>query len=82
MTVAVGSLIAMAVSGQVAAATAVTGVAVLCAAQAGVAVLRRQGCLGGFVDNAPLLLMEDGVVLEDHLTSARLTHDDLRAKLR
>ena len=51
MTVAVGSLIAMAVSGQVSAATAVTGVAVLYAAQAGVAVLRRHGRLGGFVDN-------------------------------
>lgn len=82
MTVAIGSLIATAASGQVAMVTAATGIAVLYAAQAGVAVLRRHGLLGGLVDNAPLLLMEDGAILDDNLASARLTHDDLRAKLR
>lgn len=82
MTVAIGSLVATAASGQVAVVTAATGVAVLYAAQAGVAVLRRHGLLRGLVDNSPLLLMEDGAVLEDNLASARLTLDDLRAKLR
>jgi uncharacterized membrane protein YcaP (DUF421 family) len=38
--------------------------------------------LGGLVDNAPLLLMDGRGVLEDNLASARVTHDDLRAKLR
>lgn len=82
MTVAIGSLIATAASGQVPMVTAATGIAVLYAAQAGVAVLRRHGLLGGLVDNAPLLLMEDGAILDDNLASARLTHADLRAKLR
>jgi uncharacterized membrane protein YcaP (DUF421 family) len=82
MTVAIGSLIASAASGQVALVSAAIGITVLYAAQAGVAVLRRHGLLGGIVDNSPLLLMEDGAVLENNLASARLTHDDLRAKLR
>jgi uncharacterized membrane protein YcaP (DUF421 family) len=75
-------LIASAASGQVALVSAAIGITVLYAAQAGVAVLRRHGLLGGIVDNSPLLLMEDGAVLENNLASARLTHDDLRAKLR
>jgi len=82
MTVAIGSLIASAASGQVALAGSATGITVLYLAQALVAVLRRQGLLGGLVDNSPLLLMEDGRVLEDNLVSARMTRGDLRAKLR
>jgi uncharacterized membrane protein YcaP (DUF421 family) len=82
MTVAIGSLIASAASGQVALAASAAGIAVLYIAQAVVAVLRRHGLLAGLVDNSPLLLMENGHVLEGNLASARMTRDDLRAKLR
>lgn len=82
MTVAIGSLIATAASGQAALMASATGIAVLYLVQALVAVLRRHSLLGGLVDNSPLLLMEDGHVLEDNLTSARMTRDDLRARLR
>lgn len=82
MTVAIGSLIAAAASGQVGVGPSATGIAVLYAAQSAVAVLRRHGLLGGLVDNSPLLLMDGSQVLEDNLASARVTHDDLRAKLR
>ena len=34
------------------------------------------------VDNCPLLLMHEGRMLEENLRSARVTHGDLRAKLR
>ena len=71
-----------ATSGQAPAATSATGVVVLFTAQAVVAVLRRHGLLGGLVDNAPLLLMDSGGVLEENLAAARLTPADLRAKLR
>lgn len=33
-------------------------------------------------DNEPILLMRDGKVIEANLRRARVTHDDLRAKLR
>ncbi|GAB5518526.1 MAG: DUF421 domain-containing protein [Rhodothermales bacterium] len=35
-----------------------------------------------FFDNSPLLLMAGSEVLYDHLKQARITEDDLRAKLR
>lgn len=82
MTVAIGSLIASAASGQVALAGSATGIAVLYLAQAVVAALRRRGLLGGLVDNSPLLLMEEGRILEDNLAAARMTRGDLRARLR
>lgn len=82
MTVAIGSLIASAASGQVAVSKSATGIGVLYVAQAAVAVLRRHGLLGGLVDNSPLLLMDGSDILEDNLASARMTKDDLVAKLR
>lgn len=82
MTVAIGSLIAAAASGQRSLAAVVLGVAVLYAAQFGVAVLRRYGLLGGIVDNRPLLLMDGPQVLHDNLRRARVTLDDLHGKLR
>jgi uncharacterized membrane protein YcaP (DUF421 family) len=82
MTVAIGSLIATAASGQAPLATVVVGVATLFVAQFTVAILRRRSLLHGVVDNSPLLLMEDGRVLHDNLASARVTIDDLHGKLR
>lgn len=82
MTVAIGSLIASAASGQASLATVATGTGVLYLAQFAVAVLRRHGLLGGVVDNSPLLLMDGERILTDNLAAARITLDDLHGKLR
>jgi uncharacterized membrane protein YcaP (DUF421 family) len=82
MTVAIGSLIATAASGQASLAAASVGVATLYLAQFVVALLRRHALLHGAVDNAPLLLMDADRILEDNLAAARLTPDDLHGKLR
>jgi uncharacterized membrane protein YcaP (DUF421 family) len=82
MTVAIGSLIASAASGQAPLATVAVGVAALYVAQFVVALLRRQHALHGVVDNTPLLLMRGGEVLHANLAMARVTLDDLHAKLR
>jgi uncharacterized membrane protein YcaP (DUF421 family) len=57
-------------------------VAVLFIAQVVVSRLRRATNVEGAVDNTPLLLMFGAEVLDEHLARARLTRDDLRAKLR
>lgn len=82
MTVAVGSLVAAAASGQAALASVAAGVATLFVLQAAVATLRRHGWLQGAVDNSPLLLMDGARILDDNLAAARVTRDDLHAKLR
>lgn len=82
MTVAIGSLIASAASRQAPLAAAVLGMLVLYASQLAVAVLRRHGLLGGAVDNTPLLLMDGERILHDNLAAARITLDDLHARLR
>jgi uncharacterized membrane protein YcaP (DUF421 family) len=82
MTVAIGSLIASAASGQASLATVAVGVAALYAAQFVVALLRRQHALHGVVDNSPLLLMDGDEILHGNLSTARVTLDDLHAKLR
>lgn len=45
-------------------------------------VRSRSRRLEALADNTPVLLMRDGVVLEDNLVATRVTADDLRAKLR
>jgi uncharacterized membrane protein YcaP (DUF421 family) len=44
--------------------------------------LRRNSLVRKLVDNKPLLLMKDSEMLEDNLNKARVTPDDVRAKLR
>jgi uncharacterized membrane protein YcaP (DUF421 family) len=82
MTVAIGSLIATAASGQAPLAAVAVGVATLYAAQFVVALARRHSLLHGAVDNSPLLLMDADRILEANLAAARLTLDDLHGKLR
>jgi uncharacterized membrane protein YcaP (DUF421 family) len=82
MTVAIGSLIASAASGQAPLVTVLVGVGVLFVAQFTVAVLRKHSLLHGIVDNSPLLLMDGERILEDNLGAARITLDDLHGKLR
>ena len=43
---------------------------------------RRFESIRALVDNTPLLLMRDGRVIEANMAEGRITHDDLRAKLR
>ncbi|MFC7337461.1 DUF421 domain-containing protein [Haloferula chungangensis] len=84
-TVATGSLLASA-----AAASewsqflqASGAVAALLALQAVIAALRVHSTgLIQLLENEPLLLMEDGVVIRANMTKARVSEDDLRAKLR
>jgi uncharacterized membrane protein YcaP (DUF421 family) len=82
MTVAIGSLIAAAASGQAALATVTLGVVALYAAQFVVASLRRRHLLHDVVDNSPLLLMDGPRIVDANLAAARITLDDLHGKLR
>ncbi|MDY7101031.1 MAG: DUF421 domain-containing protein [Actinomycetota bacterium] len=83
MTVAVGSIIATtAVTSSATLVNALIGLAVLYVLQIAIGVARVRFGAGAAVDNSPLLLMDGSKVLEDNLRSARLTHDDLAAKLR
>lgn len=82
MTVAIGSIIAGTATGTAPLAAGVLAVTVLFGAQYLVARLRGATSFDRVVDNTPLLLMAGSRFLDDHLASARLTHDDLLAKLR
>lgn len=82
MTVAIGSIIASTILGTAPLAAALLAVALLYGAQVVVSRLRRRRGLEQLIDNTPRLLMLDGELIETHLTAARVTHDDLRARLR
>lgn len=82
-TVAVGSMLAsMSLSTTRPLAVGIAGLATLYGLQLTVAGLRRHGLVRRVVDNAPLLLMADGKVLNDNLRTGRVTRDELRSKLR
>jgi uncharacterized membrane protein YcaP (DUF421 family) len=62
---------------------AIVGLATLYAIQYAVSWARRHSQrVGRTVDNQPLLLMAGSEILTDNLTRARVTHEDLYAKLR
>lgn len=82
MTVAIGSIIATVATGSVALLDGLIAVVILYAAQFSVSWLRRRSDVLGIVDNRPLLLMHDGIVLQAHLDRARISDADLRGKLR
>lgn len=84
MTVAIGSLIASTVVAKdPPLLQGLAALAAIYALQIGVAALRRRfGWFSRAVDNQPLLLVRDGVVLHDNMRRARVTADDLRGKLR
>lgn len=83
-TIAMGSVIAStAVLSSVSIARGAAALALLFAFQAVVAWLRiRSRRLERWIDNAPLVLMAGPEILHDHLRAGKVTHDDLRAKLR
>lgn len=84
MTVAVGSLIASTILTQnPPLIQAMVALAMLYILQMTVARLRGTSqAISRAVDNQPLLLMRGSEILEKNLKEAKVTHDDLRAKLR
>lgn len=81
-TVAIGSLLATVAMSGSSLLNGILGVAVLLGLQAIVAFGRKSGPIGRVVDNQPVLLMAEGRMLDDNLRRARITADDVRAKLR
>ena len=82
-TVAFGSLMAsVAVSPSATLAQGAVALAVLYGLQVSLGILRRRSRIAQVVDNQPRLLMAGSEVLHEHLRAARVTEDDLRAKLR
>lgn len=84
ITVAIGSVVATVIlSEDPPLVQGIVGLASLFAIQSIVSVLRNQsGRVRRAVDNTPLLLMAGDEVIEENLREARMTRDDLRAKLR
>jgi uncharacterized membrane protein YcaP (DUF421 family) len=84
ITVATGSIIATTIAGQeTPVMIGVVAAAGLFAVQALVAVLRvNLNLFEKAVDNRPLLLMEGERIIEANLRAARMTREDLIAKLR
>ena len=85
ITVAIGSLLAGA--GQATSWAAffqsTVAMATLLGVQYVVAVMRqRSESFAAFVQNEPVLLMEDGIILQAALQTTRVAEDDLIAKLR
>lgn len=84
ITVAFGSTMAsVAVSPSATLAQGVVGLGALYLLQTAVAALRRRSVVARrAIDNRPRLLMAGTEVLHANLRAARVTEDDLRAKLR
>lgn len=84
VTVAIGSLVATTIVAEdPPLLQAAVGLASLYALQMGVAVLRQHSpATRAAVENPPLLLMDGDRLLRDNLRRARMTEEDLRAKLR
>jgi uncharacterized membrane protein YcaP (DUF421 family) len=84
VTLATGSLLATAgsASGWTAFVQTVAAMTVLLVAQEGLTVVRRSPRLRRLIENEPLLLMRDGDYIEGAMRRGRVTHDDLRAKIR
>lgn len=82
ITVAMGSLLAAVSLSNSSLADGVVAVGSLLGLQALIAVGRSRLGLSRLVDNRPLLLMVGTGMIEENLRRARVTADDVRAKLR
>lgn len=83
MTVAIGSILASTIlSSSVTLLHGVVGMAAVYFLQITAAFFRRFKSFSSLIDNEPLLLMDGPTILEHNLKKARVTKDDLRAKLR
>lgn len=82
VTVAFGSLLASVALSSSSLVDGIVAASTLIAVQVVIAWGRSRWGLGTVVDNEPLLLMHQGEMLHDNLAKARVTADDVRAKLR
>lgn len=84
VTIAIGSVVAtVLLTENPPLVQGMVGLAGLYALQMGIAVARRRSSVvNNLVENEPLLIMEEGEVLEENLQKGRMTRGDLRAKLR
>lgn len=83
LTVATGSILASAMIGEGPPWPEIVALCTLFLTRFAISKARRwRSWVEQATDNAPLMLMHDGVVLERNLSLARVTHADLRAKLR
>ena len=84
LTVATGSLLAGTIQNlDQSLLIGIATIVAIFAVQSVISYLRRKFRVAQrLTDNEPLLLMADGRILHDHLAKARVTEDDLRAKLR
>lgn len=83
ITIAVGSIFGAAVTNpNPSVSVAVLALAGLFVAQWLIAFLRTRTGFAQAVDNAPLMLVRDGELLEQNMKSANVTQGDIRAKLR
>ena len=82
-TIAIGSIIASTIlTSSVSLLEGCAGLFIIYLMQSLVAFFRRYGLFRNLVDNRPILLMEGEQILKGNLKKARVTEDDLRAKLR
>lgn len=84
ITVAIGSVVAsVLVAEDPPLAQGVMALVALYAIQIGVAALRnRSQAVAGWVDNEPLLVMDEERILDENLRKGHMTREDLYAKLR
>ena len=84
ITLAMGALLASTItSKEISLAEGVAALLTLYVLQTVIAVMRQKwGFINRFIDNQPVLLMEHGKVLEENLKYVRITHHELKAKLR
>ncbi|MFO8147305.1 MAG: DUF421 domain-containing protein [Bacteroidota bacterium] len=83
MTVAIGSILASTIlSSSVGLLQGMIGLAAVYVLQISAAFLRRFKFFSKLIDNQPLLLMDGSTILQHNLKKAKVTNDDLRAKLR
>jgi uncharacterized membrane protein YcaP (DUF421 family) len=81
-TVAVGSTLSSTLLGTTPLSAGLVGLALLFGLQWAVATLRRRGRLGGLVDNAPMVVMVDGEMVEGNLRHVRVAPLELFSQLR
>lgn len=82
VTVAMGSLLAAVTLSGSSLADGAAAVGALLLVQTAIAYARIRFGVSAIVDNRPLLLMVGPTMLEDNMRRARVTADDVRAKLR
>lgn len=82
ITVAMGTLVAGTVTGSPGMAMTIIGMAAIFAVQHAISTGRVRMGLSQLVDNDPLMLMDGPEILEENLRAAKITKQDLIAKLR